>query len=197
VAEPTSTQPPAPTAPASAPPGPTKSRPVPPRPTNAEAFYRAGFGCLGNLVFRIAVVVIIVLVADWRAREKYAKREADRAATSETAARLADEFAKDTDAEGRFVRKPEGPLPETDAWGRQLRLSYKPGLLSDGLEVRSAGPDGEWNTWDDVKTVHHSRISNKALAREAAGGVFDAARDKLFGKPDDKKDEKDKKKEKK
>jgi hypothetical protein len=193
VAEPTPTQPPA--APAPATPGPTKPRPVPPRPTNAEAFYRVGFGCLGNLVFRIAVVVIIVLVADWRAREKYAKREADRAATSETAARLADDVAKDTDSDGRFVRKPEGPLPETDAWGRPFRLAYKPGRLSDGLEIRSAGPDGEWNTRDDVVVPRASQISGKSIARDAAGNLFDAAKAQLWGtKKDGEKIEKGEKK---
>jgi hypothetical protein len=128
------------------------------------------------------VVVVIVLVADWRAREKYARRETERAAASETVARLADECAKDTDSDGRFVRKPDGPQPETDVWGRPLRLTYKPGVLSDGLEVRSAGPDGEWNTWDDVVATRSSRISNKALARDAAGGLLDAAKDRLLGK---------------
>lgn len=157
----------------------------PPPPTTAETFFRTGWGCFGGLVLRLAVIALVVVLADWRAREKYAKREADRAATSETVTRVADEVAKDTTEDGRFVRKPEGPLPETDAWGRQLRLSYKPGLLSDGLEVRSAGPDGVWNNWDDVKSEHSSRISNKVLAREAAGGAIDAARDRIWGKKPD------------
>ena len=195
MADPTPTQPPTPVP---APPQPAAKKPLPaPRmrpPTDAEAFYRNAFGCLGTLAFRIAVVVVIVIIADWRVKEKYAKREADRAATSETVARAADEVAKDTDSEGRFVRKPEGPLPETDVWGRPLRLAYKPGVLSDGLEVRSAGPDGEWNTWDDVVAARSSRISNKALARDAATGLFDAAKDKLFGKkPKDEKKEPEKK----
>lgn len=163
---------------------PAPQRPQP--PTVAEAFFRTGFGCFGGLILRLAVIALIVVLADWRAREKYAKREADRAATSETVARVADEFTKDTDSDGRFVRKPEGPLPETDVWGRQLRLAYKPGNFSDGLEVRSAGPDGEWNTWDDVVAARSSRISNKALVRDAASGVLDAAKAQLWGtKPKD------------
>ena len=143
---------------------PTPNRP----PTTAEAFFRTGFGCLGGLVLRIAAVVVIVLVADWRAREKYARREAERAATSETAVRLADEFAKETDSDGRFVRTPEGELSETDVWGRPFRLAYKPGVFHDELEVRSAGPNGVWNTWDDIVIKHRSKISTKALARERA-----------------------------
>jgi hypothetical protein len=157
----------------------TQNRPPP--PTNAEAFYRAGFGCLGTLVFRIAVVIVIVVIADWRVKEKYARREAERAKASETAVKLVDEFARDTDSDGRFVRKPEGLQPETDVWGRPFRLDYKPGRFSDGLEVRSAGPDGEWNTWDDVVVQRSSQISSKALAREAAGGLLDAAKDRLWG----------------
>jgi hypothetical protein len=156
--------------------------PTPKRSTPADAFFRQGFGCLGNLVFRLAVVAIIVLVADWRAREKYAKRETERAEASKTAVRLADEYAKDTDSDGRFVRKPAGELEEPDVWGRPFRLTYQPGTLSDGLEVRSAGPDGEWNTWDDVVATRTSKISNKALIREAGSGLLDAARDRLWGK---------------
>jgi hypothetical protein len=186
VADPTPTQPPAAPSPPQPPPAPAARKPLPPAsrrpPTTAEAFFGTGFGCLGTLLFRLGVIAIVVLVADWRAREKYAKRETERAATSETVAKVADEVAKDTDSDGRFVRKPDGPLPETDVWGRQLRLAYKPGVLSDGLEVRSAGPDGVWNTWDDVTVTRSSRISNKALARDAATGLLDAARDKLLGK---------------
>ncbi len=159
-------------------PQPTSNRP----PTIAEAFFRTGFGCVSAIVFKIAVVVIVILVLDWRSQEKKARQEAERTATSETATRLADEIAKDTDPNGRFVRKPVGPLSETDAWGRALRLDYQPGTLSDGLEVRSAGPDGEWNTRDDVVVTRSSKISNKALVRDAAGGLFDAAKTKLWGK---------------
>jgi hypothetical protein len=158
-------------------------------PTAAEAFFRYGFGCAGGLAFKIAVVVVIVLIADWRAREKYARREAERAEASEIVARVADEFAEDVDSEGRFVRKPEGQLHETDVWGRPIRLAYKPGTLSDGLEVRSAGPDGEWQTRDDVVATRTSRISNRALARDAVGGLLDGVGQRLSGKkaPDAKK----------
>jgi hypothetical protein len=190
VADPTPTQPPAP----APPPPPTARKPPPNRrrpPTAVEAFFRTGFGCVSALVFKLAVVVIIVLIIDWRSREKEAKREAERAATSESAARLADEFAKDTDPAGRFVRKREGPLEESDLWGCPFRLEYKPGTLSDGLEVRSAGPDGEWGTRDDVVVARSSKISNKALARDAAGGLLDAAKNRLLGKkPKDEKNEK-------
>lgn len=191
MADSTPTQPPAPTPPAP----PTARKPPPNRrrpPTAAEAFFRTGFGCVSTLVFKIAVIVVIVLIIDWRSREKAAKREAERAEASKSAERLADEFAKDTDTDGRFVRKPEGPLPENDLWGRPFRLEYKPGTFSDGLEVRSAGPDGEWGTRDDVVVARSSKISNKALARDAAGGLFDAAKGRLLGKKpkDDGKNEK-------
>jgi hypothetical protein len=163
-------------------------------PTIAEAFFRTGFGCVGAVVVQIAMIVVVVLVIDWRYRQKAEREAAERARASETAARIVDELAKNTDADGRFVRKPEGQLPETDVWGRSFRLAYQPGNFSDGLEVRSAGPDGEWNTRDDVVVTRSSRISNAALARDAAGGLFDAARNRLLGKPDDKKDTKNEKK---
>src|SRR5438552_3324251 len=107
------------------------------RPTTAQAFFREGFGCLGGLATKIIIVVVVVLVMDWRSNQRATRREVERADTSETATRLADELAKDTDSDGRFVRKAEGPLPETDAWGRPFRLSYKFGTISETLEVRS------------------------------------------------------------
>jgi hypothetical protein len=172
------------------------SAPTPPRPpTAAESFFRVGYGCFGGLILRLAAIALVVVLADWRARDKYARREAERARASEAAVRLADEYAKDTDSDGRFARKPDGPLGENDVWGRPFRLTYRPGTFSDGLEVRSAGPDGEWNTWDDVVAARSSRISNAAIAREAGAGLLDAARDRLWGKQKDaeKKDNKEKK----
>jgi hypothetical protein len=159
------------------------SAPGPRRPpTTSEAFFRQGFGCLGALATRIVIVVVVVLVMDWRSREKAARLEAGRAETSETATRLADEIAKEVDTDGRFIRKPEGALAEADAWGRPLRLMYKSGTISETLEVRSAGPDGEFETRDDVVASHASRVTNHALAREVTGGALDAAKARLFGK---------------
>jgi hypothetical protein len=155
-----------------------------PRPPQsvADAVFRQGCGCLGALAFKIAVIVVIVLVIDWQSRRKREREEAERATTSEAAARLADDLAQETDSEGRFVRRPAGPLPGNDFWGRPFRLSYQPGTLSDGLEVRSAGPDGEWQTRDDVVVTRTSKLSNKAVARDAVGGLLDAARDRFIGK---------------
>jgi hypothetical protein len=68
---------------------------------------------------------------------------------------------------------------------RPFRPAYKFGTLSDGLEARSAGPDGEWGTWDDVVASRNSRISNKALVRGAATGLLDAAKERLWGKKKD------------
>lgn len=158
--------------------GPARQRP----PTVAEAFFRTGFGCASAVVVKIALIVAVVLVVDWRSRERREREEAERAAASEVAARLADGLAKETDSDGRFVRKPEGPLDETDVWGRPYRLVYKPHTLSDELQVRSAGPDGEWDTRDDVVASRSSPVSNRALARDAAGGLLDLARDRLRGK---------------
>lgn len=163
---------------------PTPRRPSRP-PTVAEAFFRTGFGCLSVVVVKIAVIVVIVLVLDWREQEKKARLEAERASASETAARLADELAKETDSDGRFVRRPEGPLSENDVWGHPFRLAYQPGRLSDGLEVRSAGPDGEWQTRDDIIATRSSNIHSKTLVREAGSGLFNTAKERLWGKKKD------------
>jgi hypothetical protein len=155
-------------------------------PTVADAFFRQGFGCLAAVAVKVTLVVVVVLALDCRHEARRQRDEADRATASETAARLADGFAAaGTDADGRFVRRPAGPLPDADVWGRPFRLAYHPGTLSDELEVRSAGPDGEWDTRDDVVVTRTSKVATKSVVRDAAGGAFDAARRKLLGKPAD------------
>ncbi len=37
-----------------------------------------------------------------------------------------------------------------DAWGRRLKIQYKPGLDVSGVVVQSAGTDGTWDTDDDL-----------------------------------------------
>lgn len=154
--------------------------PAPHRPpTVAEAFFRTGFGCASAIVMKIVVVGAAIFVSDCRNRERVeqARRlEAERAVVSTIAARLADELARGTDPDGRFVRKPEGDLPDADAWGRSFRLVYRSGRLSDGLEVRSAGPDGQWGNHDDVVVTRESKVSAKALTRDAASGLLDAVK---------------------
>lgn len=176
------------------------AQPRPRSPTIAEAFFRTGFGCVSVFAFKIAVVVIIIVVVSWREEakkakleEEKAKQEAERAAASEIASRVVDEFAKETDADGRYVRKQEGPLPDTDVWGKQFRLAYKQHTLSDEVQVQSAGPDGIWDTRDDVVASRSSKLSNKTLTRDAAEGLWNAAKKQLWGKKPEEKKESEKK----
>ena len=172
-------------------PAPKPNRPRP--PTAAEAFFRTGFGCLAAVVGKIALIVVVVLVLDWRHQQRKereaaerARVSAERARASDTAAKLLDPFTKETDSDGRFVRKPEGPLPETDVWDRPFRLEYRQHVLSDEVRVRSAGPDGQWNTSDDVIVSRSSQLTNKSLVRDASSGLLDAAKKQLSGnKPND------------
>ncbi|AWM39861.1 hypothetical protein GobsT_17660 [Gemmata obscuriglobus] len=156
--------------------------PAPRRPpTIAEAFFRTGFGCASVFVMKILLVVTVIFVSDCRSRERAERLEAERAAASATASRVADALARETDPDGRFVRKPEGELPDIDTWGRVFRLAYRAGHFSDGLEVRSAGPDGQWGNDDDVVVTRESKVSTKALTRDAASGLLDAAKKRLGG----------------
>lgn len=161
--------------------------PAPHRPpTIAEAFFRTGFGCASAFVMKILIVAAVIFVSDCRSRERaeQAERlEAERAAASAIAARLADELARETDPDGRFVRKSEGDLPDADVWGRSFRLDYRSGHLGDSLNVRSAGPDGTWDMRDDVVVTRESKVSTKALTRDAASGLLDAAKKRLGKAP--------------
>lgn len=41
-------------------------------------------------------------------------------------------------------------MPEADPWGNKLRVSYSRDGLSEIVKVKSAGPDGQFDTDDDV-----------------------------------------------
>lgn len=63
-------------------------------------------------------------------------------------------------ADGGFPRH-EG-LTELDPWGNQLKIDYRQEWFEEIMVVRSAGPDGKFNTADDLtrtrKTSHASGI---------------------------------------
>src|SRR5258708_5039585 len=66
--------------------------------------------------------------------------------------RIADELDARTTAAGVYVRAKDGEIKENDPWGTRIRVTYSQGGLAEMIDVRSAGPDREFHTKDDVAT---------------------------------------------
>lgn len=80
-----------------------------------------------------------------RAREEAAKKLRDGDALVHS---FAERTAQNTDPSGGFKRH-EG-LTEVDPWGTALKVDYKQDGTSEIMTVRSAGPDTQFDTQDDL-----------------------------------------------
>jgi hypothetical protein len=64
--------------------------------------------------------------------------------------RIAADLDKRTTESGVYVRVKEGEIKENDPWGKRVEVSYSQGGVAEVVRVRSAGPDHEFDTKDDV-----------------------------------------------
>lgn len=64
--------------------------------------------------------------------------------------RLCDELDARTTAAGVYIRAEEADILERDPWGLPLQVRYSAGGVAEVVTVRSAGPDRQWNTEDDL-----------------------------------------------
>jgi hypothetical protein len=90
----------------------------------------------------IAIVLAVVGCND---------RSADRAAAQ--VERIADELDAKTTAAGVYVRLKDGEVKELDPWRTPIRVTYSQGGIAEVIDVRSAGPDREFHTSDDISQV--------------------------------------------
>lgn len=65
-------------------------------------------------------------------------------------ARITEELDQRTTKSGVYVRASEDEIKEKDPWGRRLKVSYSQGGVAEVVSVRSAGPDGKFQTDDDI-----------------------------------------------
>ena len=64
--------------------------------------------------------------------------------------RVTEDLDKRTTETGVYIRIDDKNLGETDAWGTPLKVVYAQGGVAETLVVRSAGPDREFHTADDI-----------------------------------------------
>jgi hypothetical protein len=106
---------------------------------------------LGSLVARVALGVLALAVAVGVAEWKAANRKAKIVETQRQIDLVAEEYAKELDEKGLFVRKELSDLK--DAWGQPCVIRYHTEILNDDLAITSPGPDAVLGSWDDL-TVH-------------------------------------------
>lgn len=115
--------------------------------------------------------------------------------------RLADELDAKTTETGVYIRVEEGEIQEKDPWGTPIDVTYAQGGMAETVTVRSAGPDTEFHTDDDlvaqgtaanfkgigegIKKNAEETAANtaKGLVKGTVEGVKDSIKDALpFGK---------------
>jgi hypothetical protein len=99
--------------------------------------------------------------------------------------RLADGLDAKTTETGVYIRVKDGEVKERDPWGTPIKVSYSQGGVAEIIEVRSAGPDREFRTSDDLATQRMAanlkgigegiRKNAEATAAGAAKGLVKGA----------------------
>jgi hypothetical protein len=111
---------------------------------------------LGGLLL---AAIVLAAVFWWNQRREDRRHEQEaRQAAQALCDRWADRLDSQTTETGVYVRWKRETVPETDPWGRELRVEYSQGGVAETLLVRSLGPDGQPNTGDDI--VAHRMTAN-------------------------------------
>lgn len=131
-------------------------------------------------LFLLAAVVGVVAVLYWRHTVEREKEERARAACN----RWADELDARLGKDGSYLRWDGPPPADPDPWGNPLRVHYFPGITGESLRVHSAGPDGVFDTRDDIKASRTSTTVGSVVAG-AAGAAAARATDRAIDRAAD------------
>jgi hypothetical protein len=71
---------------------------------------------------------------------------------------------------------------QKDSWGRGLQIEVNRVVEGDQVTVRSAGHDGELNTFDDIVAIRTRRDQAEAMGEELVGRLLDMAKKKAGDK---------------
>lgn len=81
--------------------------------------------------------------------------------------------------EGKFIRLQSDSLPD-DAYGKRLRVEYYPGGTTEIVAVTSAGPDGEFDTEDDLR-AEATLLNFQGAGKAATAGAKTLAKNIIEG----------------
>lgn len=94
-----------------------------------------------------AVIAGALLCAASGCSDHAAERARERAEAQ--VQRMANDLDGKTTETGVYVRVKDADIQETDPWGTRIKVGYSQGGIAEVVEVRSAGPDREFDTKDD------------------------------------------------
>jgi hypothetical protein len=101
-----------------------------------------------SVELRPVLLAGIVLCGMLGCRDQAAEREREQAQAQ--VQRMANDMDGRTTESGVYDRVKDADIKETDPWGTRIKVRYSQGGIAEIVEVRSAGPDREFNTGDDI-----------------------------------------------
>jgi len=151
--------------------------------------------------FPVIVIALMVLFFDLRALAKNKMKDPKIDQARAQVGRIATDLDQRTAETGVYQKVDPDQIQETDPWGRPLKIDYSQGGIAETVTVRSAGPDGEFHSDDDlvasgvsanfkgigngVKKNAQETSSNiaKGLVKGAVDGMKESIKESLpFGK---------------
>lgn len=95
----------------------------------------------------LASLLMVVVLLGCDGGERQAKIDAAAAQVR----RIAEDLDKRTTETGVYLRIKDDELKEVDPWGTPIKVVYSQGGIAETLVVRSAGPDRQMHTADDIQ----------------------------------------------
>lgn len=125
---------------------------------------------------RLTVITITcLLIVGWfTAGPIFSRRKTDKRVVA-----LADRIDGQIER-GRYKRTDPATITETDSWGHKLRIEYREEGIGERLIVRSAGPDGSFDTDDDI-TANRFLMNAKGIGEEIKDGTASVAKEAAKG----------------
>jgi len=104
------------------------------------------------VLLRVCGLAFVCIVLAAGCEDKVARRAAIEKANSQVR-RIAAELDQQTTETGIYVRAKADAIRESDPWGTPIAVSYSHCGVAEVVAVRSAGPDREFQTKDDVVAI--------------------------------------------
>lgn len=106
------------------------------------------------LSFIILIGALFLIFRDWSSEEEKVTRT--------TMNIWAEKLDRNVKPSGVYIQWESNTLPEKDAWGTPLNVTYKNEGVAERLFIDSAGEDKSWSTKDDLR-VSKMQINAKGI----------------------------------
>lgn len=94
-----------------------------------------------------SIILTVISVTQLAGCRDFAKIEQAEAQVG----RIVADLDQRTTKTGVYVRVKDGEIKQNDPWGIPIQVSYAQGGMAETVQVRSAGPDRQFHTRDDIQ----------------------------------------------